>query len=1051
MKGEWIKQKLKKVLIILCIVMLLFNFITPNYSHAIGIGDILGLGGSILRGVTTTLIITKLPELITWFFDWIYMIMEKILIPEVGFGDVWVYKENGNGGNSFEEIIDIIRKEKRGKDTAEGASSEIWEDNPYYATSAPSSYTEIEFDEDTIGLWGLGGFNIPWTIISPLDIFKCTFPLLNANYFDGVADASESNILRDNVANWYNTFRIIAILGLLCVLLYLGIRIIISTTVSDKSKYKNMLVDWIVALCLIFCLHYIMSFTMNMVDYLCDILASDSSDIYSLRIYNINPEMYVPTNLVGVLRIRAAQDRYEDSNDWMHQLINVAIYGAMVILMVTFTITYMKRFFTLTFLTFISPLVALTYPLDKAGDGKAQAFNFWLKEYISNAMLPIIHIILYRVLIMSVPDLVTEEPLYALCAFAFFNPAKKIIDSMFFVRLKGQTGAPPSITGAAIAGNAFNKISGEASKIMGNFGNVNNKGGSSGDGSDKLKQQKGSGIFETEAVSSNLPSSTSRTSQPTGAGSQTSEPTGAPANQVDAVQQEGSNGYFDNFENSAEYTDGTHNSITSGSETPSQRTIGEADGSTVDTRTLTNEQRQNLMDTADRGGTEGEEALAVIRQNAASGDRESIAYLRGRGDEIPTSENLNSTDNGGVLLENTSTNPENPQATSDATEADSQNLGGNSWTIQTLNTDNVTENDSEKKKLRNRVGELIKTDLGIPEGSPGHVAKTLVIQGGKYLAIQGLGKVGSIGTALAFAAAGATVGLAKGAGKSEGIEGILNETETGAWGGLSMGTGAGRALEANWKNVSGHVADNGLASLKYIAKGGNQYAAWGKSNLDLDDVRKSQAFKRDEKIYKTARKRVIAERKQAGKGIDSHSDRTAIANETKEKIAEWDLYRIKAGGKITTDELKRLDDIKLAREAALKKSAETRNNMLPASERKTDIQIEREAKIEAIKYTGNIESYKKESGISASTLYNTKKRMELEKSLKERFHNSQTNKMNQELKKIAQGEGDYAGYNNAQKQQASERIRNRYNPDVNSAYSTAEMLTALDHLYGNDV
>ena len=109
MKGEWIKQKLKKVLIILCIVMLLFNFITPNYSHAIGIGDILGLGGSVLRGVTTTLIITKLPELITWFFDWIYMIMEKILIPEVGFGDVEVYKENGNGGNSFEEIIDIIR------------------------------------------------------------------------------------------------------------------------------------------------------------------------------------------------------------------------------------------------------------------------------------------------------------------------------------------------------------------------------------------------------------------------------------------------------------------------------------------------------------------------------------------------------------------------------------------------------------------------------------------------------------------------------------------------------------------------------------------------------------------------------------------------------------------------------------------------------------------------------------------------------------------------------------------------------------------------------
>lgn len=34
----------------------------------------------------------------------------------------------------------------------------------------------------------------------------------------------------------------------------------------------------------------------------------------------------------------------------------------------------------------IAPLVALTYPIDKVKDGKAQAFDMWFKEYTMNAI-----------------------------------------------------------------------------------------------------------------------------------------------------------------------------------------------------------------------------------------------------------------------------------------------------------------------------------------------------------------------------------------------------------------------------------------------------------------------------------------------------------------------------------------------------------------------------------------------------------------------------------------------------------------------------------------
>ncbi len=50
------------------------------------------------------------------------------------------------------------------------------------------------------------------------------------------------------------------------------------------------------------------------------------------------------------------------------------MYVALVLYTVMFTFTYFKRFLYMAFFTMIAPLVALTYPIDKVKDGKAQAF-----------------------------------------------------------------------------------------------------------------------------------------------------------------------------------------------------------------------------------------------------------------------------------------------------------------------------------------------------------------------------------------------------------------------------------------------------------------------------------------------------------------------------------------------------------------------------------------------------------------------------------------------------------------------------------------------------
>lgn len=45
--------------------------------------------------------------------------------------------------------------------------------------------------------------------------------------------------------------------------MYVGIRITLSSISSDKAKYKQMLMDWTVALCLVFLMHYIMAFSVT--------------------------------------------------------------------------------------------------------------------------------------------------------------------------------------------------------------------------------------------------------------------------------------------------------------------------------------------------------------------------------------------------------------------------------------------------------------------------------------------------------------------------------------------------------------------------------------------------------------------------------------------------------------------------------------------------------------------------------------------------------------------------------------------------------------------
>ena len=341
----------------------------------------------------------------------------------------------------------------------------------------------INFDNDN--------WQVPNILYSPEAIFSnrvaaLDVNFLNPNEYTSVQDnnqkadkASESSatFLRETISSWYVGFRNIAIVALLTVLVFLGIKMVLGS-VEEKAKYKESLRDWVVALCLVFFIHFIMSGILMITQKVTDLFGEVSSDIVvqvtdnrdeaqaakdqaDVAIANgADPDtantstsgIKFSENIMGLVRLRV-------------QSANAGVAGAYFIMYfvligytIMFTFTYFKRFLYMAFLTMIAPLVAITYPIDRLGDGHAQAFTMWFREYIMNAMMQPLHLVLYTALVSSATNLVVQNPIYALVAIGFLIPAEKFVKSMFGFNKAETPGTLGGFAAGALAGTSLKSL-----------------------------------------------------------------------------------------------------------------------------------------------------------------------------------------------------------------------------------------------------------------------------------------------------------------------------------------------------------------------------------------------------------------------------------------------------------------------------------------------------------------------------------------------------------------------------------------------------------------
>lgn len=450
----------RKILIILLVALILIFAVTPSYNSVQAVEevtqeDIPDEGDGILNSLLKQII-----QIFAAIGDIAMGVLNHFMLGADGFTSAMLSPSNDNIGNPDSWLY-------------VGDDEEI----------------DYEYGEGTINTaeffsWILGDqYDIPNFLYSPENIFANNIAALDVNFlnpneFAAVSSTSDaeqasqsaaSGVLRQTISDWYISFRNIAIVGLLSVLVYLGIRILISSTATDKAKYKESLQSWVVALCLVFFIHFIMSGLLMITDKFTDLISPSIDDGITVHVADDNIKFR--TNIIGLVRFNA------QSTSMYNTAAYTILYLMLVIYTWIFTFMYFKRFLYMAFFTMIAPLVALTYPIDKAGDGKAQAFNLWFKEYSMNLILQPVHLILYVALVSSAMELVKQNMIYAIVAIGFLIPAEKFIKKMFGMD-KAET---PSGFGSFAAGAAtmsgFKQV---ASMLTGGKG----KNGSSGkDGS----------------------------------------------------------------------------------------------------------------------------------------------------------------------------------------------------------------------------------------------------------------------------------------------------------------------------------------------------------------------------------------------------------------------------------------------------------------------------------------------------------------------------------------------------------------------------------------
>ncbi len=254
------------------------------------------------------------------------------------------------------------------------------------------------------------------------------YGLFDINFFklesDNVRHAEVINKIKSSVSIWYVAIRNVSAVGIAIVLVYVAIRMAISTVADEKAKYKKMLVFWLESVILLFLLHYFILIALNIADAINGVMIKAMNNLSN---GSVGIEEQLINNVFKNLNsVKGATNT----------VIYLITYTMLVYYEIKFMVIYLSRVFRVGFYIVIAPFVCLTYPIDKLGDARAQAFKTWLTEMIMEIFLQSIHLGIYIVFIFSAGEIINVAPFFGIIFLAALGNGEKIVRSLLKIKPK---------------------------------------------------------------------------------------------------------------------------------------------------------------------------------------------------------------------------------------------------------------------------------------------------------------------------------------------------------------------------------------------------------------------------------------------------------------------------------------------------------------------------------------------------------------------------------------------------------------------------------------
>lgn len=317
------------------------------------------------------------------------------------------------------------------------------------------------------------------------------------------------NYMAIPVQKWYKVFNRIAIMVYMIVLVYMGIAIMLSSTGEKRARYKELTMTWVIGIVILFMFPYVMKYIIKLNDALTNMIANVSTSFgftqqegtggdlgqlgfldvafeygkpeFSKHLGNSKDIITFTRNVAIGVKDDGSGNKKTNANIALALVYDVLIGQTLVIL-----IMYYKRAFMMAFLIVIFPLVAMSYVIDKIGDGKSQSFGLWFKEFLVNVVVQTFHAIVYVLItgggIKSYIDSSGGNFIFMFLCVLFLFEGEKILRGIFGIQSQANTIGDLAATGAMIMAMG--------GKAKGVFGGGDVKTGSSTDNKENTAATK---------------------------------------------------------------------------------------------------------------------------------------------------------------------------------------------------------------------------------------------------------------------------------------------------------------------------------------------------------------------------------------------------------------------------------------------------------------------------------------------------------------------------------------------------------------------------------